>query len=43
MLFVPLPQGDPEHIHQSKLHMEEKPLDCEVQNQTLGGNGKIQN
>ncbi|XP_032420187.1 uncharacterized protein LOC116720840 [Xiphophorus hellerii] len=30
---------DPEHIHQSKLHMEEKPLDCEVQNQTLGGNG----
>ncbi|PWA32586.1 hypothetical protein CCH79_00015053, partial [Gambusia affinis] len=30
---------DPEHIHPSKLHMEEKPLDCEVQNQTLGGNG----
>ncbi|XP_007549781.1 uncharacterized protein LOC103136453 [Poecilia formosa] len=30
---------DPEHIHPSKLHMEEKPLDCEVQNQPLGGNG----
>ncbi|XP_008434343.1 uncharacterized protein LOC103480888 [Poecilia reticulata] len=30
---------EPEDIHPSKLHMEKKPLDCEVQNQPLGGNG----